>query len=52
MRVPWGVVYRIDADAIIIVEVFKKKASTTPQTVIDACSRRLRDYDELAGTKE
>jgi phage-related protein len=48
----WRLVYRTDADAIVIVEVFKKKISTTPKAVIEACGRRLRDYDALAGTKE
>ena len=48
----WRVVYRIDADAIVIVEVFTKKTPTTPKAVVDACRRRLRDYDALAVTKE
>ena len=41
----WRVVYRIDADAIVILEVFAKKTSTTPKTVIVACRRRLKEYD-------
>jgi len=48
----WRLVYRSDADAIVIAEVFKKKKPTTPKAVIEACRRRLRDYDALAGTKE
>jgi phage-related protein len=48
----WRLVYRTDADAIVIVEVFQKKTATTPKAVIDACRRRLRDYDALAGPKE
>jgi phage-related protein len=42
-------VYRIDADAIVLVEVFSKKTRQTPQVVIDNCRRRLRAYDEAAG---
>ena len=42
----WRVVYRIDSDAIVIVEVFAKKTRTTPKAVIDACKKRLRGYDD------
>jgi len=48
----WRVVYRIDSDAIVIAEVFAKKASVTPKAVLDVCKRRLGDYDALTGTKE
>jgi phage-related protein len=41
----WRIVYRLDPDAVVILEVFAKKTRTTPKTVIDACTRRLREYD-------
>ena len=41
----WRIVYRLDADAVVILEVFSKKTRATPKTVIDACTRRLREYD-------
>lgn len=41
----WRIVYRLDSDAVVILEVFSKKTRTTPKTVIDACTRRLREYD-------
>lgn len=41
----WRIVYRLDADAVEIAEVFSKKTQRTPDTVIDACRRRLREYD-------
>jgi len=41
----WRVIYRIDDDAIVILEVFSKKTNQTPQNVIDACQRRIKDYD-------
>jgi len=44
----WRIVYRIDRDAIVIVEVFSKKTAATPKTVIDACRRRLKSYDALS----
>ena len=42
----WRIVYRLDADVILILEIFDKKTTTTPKAVIDDCRRRLRDYDE------
>lgn len=48
----WRVVYRIDADAIVIADVFGKKTQATPTSVIDACKRRLRAYDAAVGGKE
>jgi len=41
----WRIMYRIDADAILILEVFRKKSRSTPRSVIDASKKRLRDYD-------
>ena len=45
----WRVVYRMDSDAIVIADVFSKKTQTTPKSVIDACRRRLREYDAVGG---
>jgi phage-related protein len=42
----WRIVYRVDADAILILEIFDKKTATTPKAVIDDCRRRLSHYDE------
>jgi phage-related protein len=42
----WRVVHRIDADAIVIVEVFAKKTQTTPNSVIETCRQRLKEYDD------
>ena len=44
-RVTWRIVYRFDADAVVIAEVFPKKTPATPKTVIETCRRRLRIYD-------
>jgi phage-related protein len=40
----WRVVYRIDNDAIVILEVFEKKAQKTPLEVIETCKRRIQLY--------
>ncbi len=41
----WRIVHRIDADAIVIVEVFSKKTAAMPKPLINACRKRLADYD-------
>ena len=41
----WRIIYRIDDDAILIVEVFNKSTRTTPKNVIDICKKRLSKYD-------
>ena len=43
--VAWRIIYRVDPDAIIILEVFSKKTRRTPEEVIDTCIHRLRAYD-------
>lgn len=42
----WRVMYRIDPDAIVILDVFEKKTGQTPSQVVDNCRRRLRHYEE------
>lgn len=41
----WRIVYRAEPDAIVILEVFSKKTRKTPDAVIEACKRRLREYE-------
>jgi phage-related protein len=41
----WRIVYRTDADAIVILEVFEKKTNTTPRHIINTCKGRIRRYD-------
>jgi phage-related protein len=42
----WRIVYRADRDAVVIAEIFSKKTQQTPQSVIDTCRRRLKEYDD------
>ena len=42
----WRIVYRVDADAIVIAEVFSKKTRQTPKRVVDVCRKRLKEYDD------
>jgi phage-related protein len=42
----WRVIYRIDKDAILILEVFAKKTGQTPKSVIETCKKRQKEYDD------
>ncbi len=42
----WRIVYRADADAVVIADVFKKRTQQTPQSVLVDCRRRLKEYDD------
>ena len=46
--IAWRVVYRIDVDAVVIVDVFRKSTQQTPVRVIADCRRRLRQYDQAS----
>lgn len=41
----WRLIYRIDPDAIVIVDLFRKKTAATPVGVIELAKARLRSYD-------
>ena len=52
LRIPdeastWRIMYRIDADAVLIVAIFAKKTQSTPRRVLASCQRRLQMYDQL-----
>src|SRR3990170_3858738 len=40
----WRIIYCIQADAIVILDVFEKKTTKTPKSVVRACEKRLRSY--------
>ena len=42
----WRLMYRIDADAMLILAVFAKKTEKTPDEIIRTCRKRLKDYDD------
>lgn len=46
-NVTWRLVYRVDEDVILVLEVFPKKTQKTPKKVIDACKARMQRYDRL-----
>jgi phage-related protein len=41
----WRIVYRVDLDAVVILDVFSKKTSQIPKRVISVCKSRLKEYD-------
>ncbi len=41
----WRIMYRIDDDAIVILEVFEKKTQKTPKRILNLCKERLKRYD-------
>jgi phage-related protein len=45
-NVDWRLIYRIDNDAVVIVEVFAKKSAKTPAEIIETCHKRLKRYDD------
>ncbi len=43
----WRIIYRIDEDAIVVVDVFVKKTNKTPDSVIKRCQKRFKQYDAI-----
>ena len=48
----WRVMYYLDAEAILILEVFAKTTTQTPKNVIDICKDRLKQYKLMMRSKE
>lgn len=44
----WRLFYRLDADAVLILDVHDKKTEKTPRDVLDACQGRGERYDRDA----
>ena len=42
----WRIIYRVDHDAVIVVDVFPKKTQRLPDEIVRQCKQRLRAYDE------
>ncbi len=42
----WRIIHRIDADAIVIADVFDKRTRATPSAAIEHSRDRLRRYDD------
>ena len=46
--VEWRIFYRTDVDAVVLIDVLKKKSRRTPKKTLETCRRRLAAYDEAA----
>jgi len=42
----WRIIYYMDDDAIVLLEVLAKKTQKTPQEVIEICKKRLVRYKQ------
>jgi phage-related protein len=43
----WRIMYRIDPDAILILDVYAKKTPKISDEVFDRCLQRLKRYDQI-----
>lgn len=45
-KTDWRIYFRVDDDAIVIVEIVAKKTQHIPKDVMQRCKKRLRDLDK------
>ena len=45
--VTWRLIFRLDEDAVVILDVFGKKSRRIPEQLIVGCRDRLRRYDAI-----
>ncbi len=46
----WRIIYRIDPDLILLLDMFQKTTQKTPKVVIKRCRGRLLTFDESPGS--
>lgn len=56
LRIPdrastWRIFYRVDSDAVLILDVLQKKTPATPRAVIALCKQRAAAYDADSGSE-
>jgi len=47
----WRLFYKIDDEAIVILDVAEKKSQQTPKALIDVCEKRRKNYEEAKRKK-
>jgi phage-related protein len=47
----WRIIYRIDGDAIVVLDVFAKTSGATPEDVKETCRQRVKTYDAAQGSQ-
>jgi phage-related protein len=45
IRGNWRLIYRVETDAIVILDIFSKKTQKTPASVLENCRLRLKEYE-------
>ena len=50
--VTWRIIYHLEPDAVVILDVFAKKTTATPKVTIANCQRRLAAYRRIVSGKE
>jgi phage-related protein len=48
----WRIVFAVERDAVLILEVFEKSSKKTPRQVMEVCRRRVREYRRLIREEE
>jgi phage-related protein len=48
----WRIVYHLESDAVVILDVFAKKTQATPKATIENCQKRLAAYRKAVLRKE
>jgi len=43
----WRIMYRIDVDAVLVLDVYAKKTRKIPDEVLTRCQQRLKHYDAV-----
>ena len=46
-KVTWRIVYFVDSDAVVLLDVFAKKTRATPRKVTETCKARLAMYQDI-----
>lgn len=44
----WRIIIHVDADCVVILEVFPKKTQKTPEKVKKICIKRFKRYEEIS----
>ena len=44
--VEWRIIYHIDDEVILVLDVFKKKTRQTPENIKEVCRTRLKQYKQ------
>jgi phage-related protein len=50
--VQWRIVYAVEPDAIVVLDVFAKKTRATPDAVVNECRKRLASFRKVVGLRK